>query len=95
MIDTTAISCNLTNTKNANLLISVLVFIIVTMLVVAIAPTSGGHINPIARFASTLMGLISPARASVYIVAKCLGATMRLQLEGICTICVLIRTHIN
>lgn len=60
MIDTTVISCNLTNTKNTNLLISVLLIV---------APTSGGHINPIARFAS-------PTRVLVYVEAKCLGAML-------------------
>ncbi|KAG9439944.1 hypothetical protein H6P81_020109 [Aristolochia fimbriata] len=76
LIDTIVISSIHTETNTPNLLISFLVFLSVTILLLATAPVSGGHINPIVTFTAALLGLISPARAAVYVLAQCCGAVV-------------------
>ncbi|KAG9442985.1 hypothetical protein H6P81_018839 [Aristolochia fimbriata] len=76
LVDTIVISSFQTDTKTPNLLISFSVFLIATILILATAPISGGHINPIITFTAALFGLISPVRAAVYILAQCFGAVL-------------------
>ncbi|XP_068645314.1 aquaporin PIP1-5-like [Aristolochia californica] len=76
LIDTIVISSFQTDTKTPNLLISFLVFLCVTILLLATAPMSGGHINPIITFSAALLGLISPTRATIYIIAQCCGGVL-------------------
>ncbi|KAL7262737.1 hypothetical protein ACSBR1_000992 [Camellia fascicularis] len=73
MIDTIVISSYETKTIAPNLIISILVGLTITILILAIFPVSGGHINPIISFFVALVGLISFSHATVYIVAQCLG----------------------
>lgn len=75
-IDTIVISSVQTDTKTPNVLLSILVAIIVTILLLAIHPVSSGHINPIVSFSAALVGLISMSRAAIYIVAQCIGAVL-------------------
>ncbi|XP_058098819.1 probable aquaporin TIP1-2 [Magnolia sinica] len=75
-LDTIAISSFETDTKTPNLMMSALIFLSVTILLLATAPVSGGHINPIVSFSATLIGLISPARAAIYILAQCIGGVL-------------------
>ncbi|XP_068656740.1 aquaporin PIP1-2-like [Aristolochia californica] len=76
LIDTIVISSFQTDTKTPNVLISFLIFLSITILLLATAPMSGGHINPIVTFSAALLGLISPTRASVYIMAQCCGGVL-------------------
>ncbi|KAL9354309.1 hypothetical protein Peur_052279 [Populus x canadensis] len=62
-----------TQTKTPNLILSTLVAIIVTILLLATYPISGGHINPVVTFAALLTGLISISKAFIYIPAQCVG----------------------
>ncbi|PIA46854.1 hypothetical protein AQUCO_01500415v1 [Aquilegia coerulea] len=75
-IDTIVISSNETETETPNLVTSVCVSILITILVLATAPISGGHINPTVTFSAALIGLISISRAIIYILAQCIGAVL-------------------
>ncbi|XP_031285131.1 aquaporin AQPAn.G-like [Pistacia vera] len=72
-LDTIVISSLQTDTKTPNLIIALLVVIIVTILLLATFPISGGHINPIITFSAALTGLCSITRAVIYIFAQCVG----------------------
>lgn len=74
MIDTIVISSLETNTKAPNLVISCFVALIITILLLATAPISGGHINPVITLSAAFVGLISFSRAMIYIMAQCIGA---------------------
>lgn len=72
-LDTIVISTIQTQTNTPNLILSTLVAIIVTILLLATYPISGGHINPVVTFAALLTGLISISKAFIYILAQCVG----------------------
>ncbi|XP_025015616.2 aquaporin-4-like isoform X2 [Ricinus communis] len=72
-IDTIVISTIESETKVPNLILSCLVAIIITILLIATYPISGGHINPIVTFSAALIGLISISKAFIYILAQCIG----------------------
>ncbi|GFZ00401.1 hypothetical protein Acr_14g0000370 [Actinidia rufa] len=74
MIDTIVISTLDMDTKVPNLIMSILIAITITILLLAVFPVSGGHINPVISFSAALVGLISLSRAAIYIVAQCIGA---------------------
>ncbi|XP_052181693.1 uncharacterized protein LOC127794553 [Diospyros lotus] len=76
MIDTIVISTFESDTKMPNLVMSVLIAITITILLLAVLPVSGGHINPIVSFSAALVGLISISRAAIYIIAQCLGGVL-------------------
>ncbi|KAI8013148.1 Aquaporin NIP3-3 [Camellia lanceoleosa] len=76
MIDTIVISSYETKTITPNLIISILVGLTITILILAIFPIFGGHINPIISFFAAHVDLISFSRATVYIVAQCLGGAL-------------------
>jgi aquaporin PIP len=73
-LDTIVISTIQTGTNMPNLILSTLVAIIITILLLATFPISGGHINPIITFAAFLTGLISLSKTFIYILAQCVGA---------------------
>ncbi|KAL3722642.1 hypothetical protein ACJRO7_034936 [Eucalyptus globulus] len=75
-LDTIVISSYETETKTANLIMSFLIAITVTILLLATSPVSGGHVNPVITFTAALTGLISLSRAAVYILAQCGGAVL-------------------
>ncbi|CDO96960.1 unnamed protein product [Coffea canephora] len=76
MIDTIVISTIETDVKMPNLILSILVAIIIAILLLAVHPVSGGHINPIISFSAALVGLISMSRAIIYIIAQCAGGVL-------------------
>ncbi|CAK9162527.1 unnamed protein product [Ilex paraguariensis] len=76
MIDTIVISTIESETKMPNLIMSVLIAITITILLLAVFPVSGGHISPLISFSAALVGLISISRATIYILAQCLGAVL-------------------
>ncbi|KAM7263945.1 hypothetical protein ACFE04_001628 [Oxalis oulophora] len=75
-LDTIVISSLQTDTKTPNLVMSTIIAIIVTILLLATFPVSGGHINPTVTFAALFCGLISVSRATIYILAQCLGSVL-------------------
>lgn len=48
-----------------NLVLSILVAVIVTILLLAVLPISGGHMNPAISFSAALIGFISLSRAAI------------------------------
>ncbi|KAI3718346.1 hypothetical protein L6452_19213 [Arctium lappa] len=76
MLDTIVISSFETQTKTPNVLMSILIAITITILLLAVCPISGGHMNPVISFSAALVGLISLSRAFIYILAQCVGALL-------------------
>ncbi|GER35870.1 X intrinsic protein [Striga asiatica] len=76
MLDTIVISTIESDVKMPNLILSALAAIIISILLLAVHPISGGHINPIISFSAGLVGIISMSRAFVYILAQCLGGVL-------------------
>ncbi|KAJ6409871.1 hypothetical protein OIU84_009372 [Salix udensis] len=72
-LDTIVISTIQMETRTPNLILSVLAAIVITILILATFPISGGHINPLVTFAALLTGLISLSKAIIYILAQCVG----------------------
>ncbi|XP_059647529.1 uncharacterized protein LOC132293893 [Cornus florida] len=75
-IDTIVISSFETETKTPNLVMSFLIALTITILLLAVFPVSGGHINPVVSFSACLVGLISVTRATIYILAHCAGGVL-------------------
>ncbi|KAL5713822.1 hypothetical protein ACHQM5_015865 [Ranunculus cassubicifolius] len=73
---TIVISSKETETKTPNLLTSLLIAIIITIIVLTLFPISGGHVNPVVSFSATLVGVIPISRGIVYIIAQCIGAVL-------------------
>ncbi|KAL3539050.1 hypothetical protein ACH5RR_002416 [Cinchona calisaya] len=76
MIDTIVISTIQADVKMPNLIMAIVLAAIITILLLAVHPISGGHINPIVSFSAALVGLISISRAIIYIIAQCAGAIL-------------------
>ncbi|XP_015055013.1 probable aquaporin TIP3-1 [Solanum pennellii] len=76
MLDTIVISSLQSDTKMPNLIMSILIAIVITILLLAVVPVSGGHLNPVISFSATLVGIISMSRAMIYIMAQCVGAIL-------------------
>ncbi|XP_043710070.1 probable aquaporin TIP3-1 [Telopea speciosissima] len=65
-----------TDPQTGILLMSILAAIIISIMLIATFPVSGGHLNPAISFCAALMGLVSVSRAFMYIVAQSLGAVI-------------------
>ncbi|KAL2460014.1 Aquaporin PIP1-1 [Abeliophyllum distichum] len=76
MLDTIVISTLESDIKMPNLVISILIAIVIAILLLAVYPVSGGHINPVISFSAALVGLVSMSRAVIYIIAQCVGAVL-------------------
>ncbi|KAL6978028.1 hypothetical protein U1Q18_003753 [Sarracenia purpurea var. burkii] len=76
MLDTIVISTYEMETKTPHLIMSILIAFTITILLLALFPISGGHINPVVSFSAALVGIISLSRAVIYIAAQCLGAVL-------------------
>lgn len=76
VLDTIVISTYETETKTPNLIMSILIAIFATIIILAVLPVSGGHINPIISFSAALVGIISMSRAIIYMLAQCIGAVL-------------------
>ncbi|RZC66648.1 hypothetical protein C5167_010336 [Papaver somniferum] len=73
----TIVICSLEiNTETPNVLMSIFIFISVSILILATFPISGGHLNPAITFSAALLGVISFARATIHILAQCLGGVL-------------------
>ncbi|CAA2984333.1 X intrinsic [Olea europaea subsp. europaea] len=79
MLETIVISTIESDIKMPNLVLSILAAIIIAILLLAVHPVSGGHINPVISFSAAVVGLISMSKAFIYIVAQCLGAVLALK----------------
>ncbi|KAJ0080505.1 hypothetical protein Patl1_23783 [Pistacia atlantica] len=65
-LDGIVISSIQSKTNTPNLIIALMAAIIVSILLIATFPISGGHINPIISFSAALTGVCSITRAAVY-----------------------------
>jgi aquaporin-4 len=68
------ISCFESHDHDPQLLVPFVVFIIAFFFLLAILPLSGCHVNPLISFIAALKGVITPVRASVYILGQCVGS---------------------
>ncbi|KAJ4966937.1 hypothetical protein NE237_018786 [Protea cynaroides] len=64
------------DTNTPNLVEACLITFYVTVLILATAPISGGHLNPTISLTAALLGLISISRAVIYIIAQCIGGVL-------------------
>ncbi|CAN6463541.1 unnamed protein product [Victoria cruziana] len=76
VLDTITISSYGSGVKEPNLLAALLVSIAVAVILIAVSPISGGHINPSITLSAVLIGLISPGHAAVYVAAQCAGGIL-------------------
>uniref|UniRef100_A0A803NRS2 Uncharacterized protein n=1 Tax=Cannabis sativa TaxID=3483 RepID=A0A803NRS2_CANSA len=70
------ISCLDSGEVHPKLLVPFAVFIVVFLFLMVTVPLSGGHMSPIFTFIATLKGLITLSRASIYVLAQCIGSIM-------------------
>ncbi|XP_002971142.2 aquaporin [Selaginella moellendorffii] len=54
--------------------ISVLHFLVISFLILSVAPSSGGHLNPCITFMAMVLGYVSPSRVVMYTGAQCIGS---------------------
>jgi len=70
------ISCLDSQEVDPKLLVALAVFIIAFLFLMATVPLSGGHMSPVFTFIACLKGVITLARASIYVLAQCVGSIM-------------------
>ncbi|GMJ00594.1 hypothetical protein HRI_003728600 [Hibiscus trionum] len=68
------VACLDSHEANPKLLVPFAVFVIAFLFLMATVPLSGGHMSPVFTFIAMLKGIISLARASIYILAQCVGS---------------------
>ncbi|XP_022763111.1 aquaporin TIP1-2-like [Durio zibethinus] len=68
------VSCLDSHETDPKLLVPFAVFIIAFLFLMVTVPLSGGHMSPVFTFIAALKGIISLARASIYILAQCVGS---------------------
>ncbi|CAK9162054.1 unnamed protein product [Ilex paraguariensis] len=68
------IACLDSHELDPKLVVPFIVFIIAFFLLMVTVPLSGGHMNPTISFIAALKGVITFARASIYILAQCIGS---------------------
>ncbi|MFQ6670005.1 hypothetical protein Gotur_035045 [Gossypium turneri] len=73
-LTTSIVACLDSNESNPKLLVPFAVFIIAFLFLMVTVPLSGGHMSPVFTFIAALKGIISLARASIYILAQCVGS---------------------
>ncbi|KAF8387725.1 hypothetical protein HHK36_026379 [Tetracentron sinense] len=74
ILTTSIISCLDSHEPDPKLLVPFIVFTIVFLFLMVTVPLSGGHMSPVFTFIAALKGIITIARASIYIMAQCIGA---------------------
>lgn len=75
-LTTSIVSCLNSHQSDPKLLIPIAVFIILFLFLVVTFPLSGGFLSPIFAFIAALHGVITFTRATVYILAQCLGSIL-------------------
>ncbi|PON83401.1 Major intrinsic protein [Trema orientale] len=68
------ISCLDSGEVDPKLLVPFAVFIIAFLFLLVTVPLSGGHMSPVFTFIAALKGVITLSRASVYVLAQCIGS---------------------
>lgn len=75
-LTSSVIACLDSQEVDPKLLVPFVVFIIFFLFLIMTIPISGGHMNPILSFIAWLEGHATFARASIYVIAQCLGSIM-------------------
>lgn len=75
-LTTSIISCLDSHGVDPKLLVPFAVFIIAFLFLMVTVPLSGGHMSPVFTFIAALKGVITPARASIYILMQCVGSIL-------------------
>lgn len=70
------ISCLDSHQADPKLLVPFAVFIIAFLFLIVTVPLTGGHMSPVFTFISALKGVITLSRASIYVLAQCVGSLM-------------------
>ena len=70
------ISCLDSGEVDPKLLVPFAVFIIAFLFLIVTVPLSGGHMSPVFTFIAALKGVITLSRASIYVLAQCIGSIM-------------------
>ncbi|OMO92881.1 Major intrinsic protein [Corchorus olitorius] len=73
-LTTSIVACLDSHETDPKLLVPFAVFVIAFLFLMVTVPLSGGHMSPVFTFIAALQGIISMARASIYILAQCLGS---------------------
>ncbi|KAJ0011169.1 hypothetical protein Pint_34837 [Pistacia integerrima] len=73
-LTTSIISCLNSHEAEPKLLVPFAVFIIAFLFLMVTVPLSGGHMSPVFTFIAALKGIITLARAAIYVFAQCLGS---------------------
>ncbi|KAA8546061.1 hypothetical protein F0562_020488 [Nyssa sinensis] len=68
------IACLDSHERDPKLIVPIIVFFIAFLFLMVTVPLSGGHMSPVFTFIATLKGVITLARASIYILAQCIGS---------------------
>ncbi|XP_042509194.1 aquaporin AQPAn.G-like [Macadamia integrifolia] len=75
-MDTMVVGTLETDPQTGPLLMSILAVVIISIMLIATYPVSGGHLNPAISFCAALMGYITASRAVIYIFSQCVGAIL-------------------
>ncbi|KAA8546062.1 hypothetical protein F0562_020487 [Nyssa sinensis] len=73
-LTTSIIACLDSHERDPKFIVPIIVFIIAFLFLMATVPLSGGHMSPVFTFIAALKGMITFARASIYILAQCIGS---------------------
>ena len=75
-LTTTIISILDSNVVEPKLLVPLAIFLILFLFLMMTVPLSGGHMSPILTFIGALRGLITLARAAIYVLFQCAGSVI-------------------
>ncbi|XP_057496596.1 aquaporin PIP2-7-like [Actinidia eriantha] len=75
-LTTTIISCLDSHGPDPKLAVPFVVFTIAFLFLIVMVPLTGGHMSPVFTIIAFLKGVVTLARASIYIVAQCVGSIM-------------------
>ncbi|XP_059654027.1 aquaporin PIP2-7-like isoform X2 [Cornus florida] len=73
-LTTSIVACLDSHEPDPKLMVPFIVFIIAFLFLMVTVPLSGGHMSPVFTFIAVLKGVITFARASIYILAQCVGS---------------------
>ncbi|KAI4299899.1 hypothetical protein L6164_033320 [Bauhinia variegata] len=75
-LTTSIIACLDSHEANPKLLVPFAVFTVAFLFLMVTVPLSGGHMSPIFTFIAALKGIVTLARALLYIIAQCIGSIL-------------------
>lgn len=73
-LTTSIIACLDSHEVDPKLLVPFAVFIIAFLFLIVTVPLSGGHMSPVFTFIAALKGVVTLARALIYVLAQCIGS---------------------